>query len=99
MSTSEPAVTFTRPFASLGRLVMTRGVAAEIPLDEILIALGRHQRGDWGEVPPEDAAANDRALRKGGRLLSAYRTAHEVRFWIITEADRSSTCVLLPDEY
>ncbi len=99
MSTLESAVSFSRPFASLGKLVMTRGVAAEIPLDEILIALGRHQRGDWGEVPPEDAAANDRALHEGVRLLSAYCTALGVRFWIITEADRSSTCMLLPDEY
>jgi hypothetical protein len=43
--------------------------------------------------------ANDRALRDGGRLLSAYRTARGTRLWVITEADRSSTCILLPEEY
>jgi hypothetical protein len=99
MSTHEPAVTFSRPFANLGQLVMTPGVETEIPIEEILSALRRHELGDWGEVPPEDSRANDRALRDGERLLSAYTSAGGVRFWIITEADRSSTCILLPDEY
>jgi hypothetical protein len=61
--------------------------------------LARHRTGDWGEVDARDRAANDQALREGSRLLSAYRTARGVGLWIITEADRSSTCLLLPEEY
>ena len=83
----------------LGHVVMTQGVAADVPPDEILTALRRHARADWGEVPLADQRANDRALESGERLLSAYRTRAGVKFWIITEADRSSTCVLLPGEY
>lgn len=59
----------------------------------------RRARGDSGELDAEDRAVNDRALKKGTRLLSAYRTTAGVKFWIITEADRSSTVALLPNEY
>ena len=59
----------------------------------------RHGCGDWGEVDAEDAKANQDALLHGERLLSAYRTTSGVRIWIITEADRSATTVLLPEEY
>lgn len=58
-----------------------------------------HARGDWGELDAEDRAANDRALKDGTRLLSAYHTKAGTKFWIITEADRSSTTALLPSEY
>jgi hypothetical protein len=61
--------------------------------------LERHVIGDWGDVDGEDWKANDEALVDGTRLLSAYRTLRNVRIWIITEADRSSTCLLTPDEY
>lgn len=61
--------------------------------------LRRHARGDWGEVGAEDWRANDQALRNGSRLLSVYRLPTGVRVWIITEWDRSSTTLLLPDEY
>lgn len=61
--------------------------------------LDRHRQGDWGEVDGDDWALNDEALEEGTRILSAYRTKANVRIWIITEADRSSTCLLLPDEY
>ena len=61
--------------------------------------LARHVRGDWGEVPPEDIEENEFSLKNGFRLLSAYRTNAGDRIWIITEANRSSTCVLLPEEY
>jgi hypothetical protein len=61
--------------------------------------LAKHLQGDWGEVCPDDARLNDQALIDGSRLLSAYRTLRNVRIWIITEADRSSTCCLLPSEY
>ena len=61
--------------------------------------LDRHVQGDWGTVGTEDWQANEDALLHGDRLLSAYRTLKNVRIWVITEADRSSTCILLPEEY
>ena len=61
--------------------------------------IARHQSGDWGEVDAEDQQANDQALIYGDRLLSAYRTLRGKKVWIITEADRSSTTILLPEEY
>jgi hypothetical protein len=61
--------------------------------------LCRHLRGDWGEVCKEDWELNDQAVGNGTRLLSAYRTSQNERLWIITEADRSATTILLPDEY
>lgn len=83
----------------LGRLVCTPGVEDEIPLTEVVTALDRHLSGDWGEVCPADRRENDLSLREGFRLLSAYRTKAGVVFWVITEADRSVTTVLLPSEY
>jgi hypothetical protein len=62
-------------------------------------ALQRHVTGDWGELCPEDIEANEQALLNGARLLSAYRSAKGVKFWIITEWDRSVTTILLPEDY
>ena len=61
--------------------------------------LRRHMSCDWSELPDEDARENGLSLREGFRVLSAYRTAKGQKFWIITEADRTSTTILLPDEY
>ncbi len=61
--------------------------------------LRRHISGDWGEVDAEDQQSNEDALLHGERLLSAYRTSIGTKLWVITEADRSSTCILLPNEY
>ena len=61
--------------------------------------LARHARGDWGELDPADWNANETALIDGTRLLSAYELSSGVKIWIITESDRSSTCILLPEEY
>ena len=61
--------------------------------------LSRHVKGDWGEVCEEDKQLNDQALIDGDRLLSAYRTLKNARIWIISEADRSATTLLLPEEY
>jgi hypothetical protein len=83
----------------LGRLMATPGALSTLESADVRNALRRHRRGDWGEVSPEDREANDRSLRKGRRLLSAYTDRHGTRFWIITEADRSVTTVLLPHEY
>lgn len=62
-------------------------------------ALNRHMRGDWGEVCDEDWKQNDFSLENGFRILSAYKSKAGITFWIITEADRSATTILLPDEY
>ncbi len=59
----------------------------------------RHMKGDWGELDQEDIAANQHAVLVGARILSAYRLQDGTKFWIITEADRSATTILLPEEY
>ncbi len=90
-----------RPMFTLGKLVATPGAlaklaeAGELPREFLV----RHAAGDWGQVDAEDWRANDVAIAEGTRLLSAYRLASGVKIWIITEADRSSTCILLPEEY
>lgn len=88
------------PLFPLGRIVATPGA-----LNTLVMAsqdpgelLERHQSGDWGDIPQEDAAENRRSVRRGWRILSAYRVGSR-RIWIITEADRSSTGLLLPEDY
>ena len=83
----------------LGQTVITQGAIAVLANSDVLNALVRHAAGDWGDVCGEDRLANDEALRTGARLLSAYRDCDGVKFWIITEADRSVTTILLPEEY
>jgi hypothetical protein len=61
--------------------------------------LDRHASGDWGELDEHDRKANEYAVENGLRVLSAYTLSSGERIWIITEADRSSTCILLPEEY
>lgn len=91
---SEPTARFC-----LGQIVATPNALEHIPNNEILVALGRHSRGDWGELDAEDLKSNERALKLGGRLFSAYHSIQKTKFWIITEADRSATTVLLPEDY
>jgi hypothetical protein len=85
----------------LGNLVSTPGAleAIEHAGDTPLPYLARHAAGDWGDLDPGDKAENEPALIDGLRILSAYRLADDTRIWIITEADRSSTTILLPQEY
>ena len=83
----------------LGRLVATPNALEHIPNPEILAALQRHLTGDWGDVDEHDREENELSLKEGFRLLSVYRSASGVKFWIITEADRSRTTVLLPEDY
>jgi hypothetical protein len=82
-----------------GELVATPNALQNIPNEEILLSINRHVRGDWGTLDAEDWQSNDRALAHGGRLFSAYLSTAGVKFWIITEADRSVTTVLLPEDY
>ena len=93
------AVDEPQPRFSFGRLVATPNGLSNIPNDEILASLSRHLRGDWGILDAEDWNANEQALAHGGRLFSAYLSTQNVKFWIITEADRSVTTVLLPKDY
>jgi hypothetical protein len=92
--TGEPATKF-----ELGALFITVGAREELEFQEVITALARHARGDWGDVCEEDRQSNDFALGKFLRLFSVYRSEDNTKFWIITEADRSATTVLLPDEY
>lgn len=83
----------------LGRVVATRTALGVLDADDIHQCIARHASGDWGDLCPEDRAANEAALCDGSRLLSAYEDRHKTKFWIITEADRSATTVLLPSDY
>ena len=83
----------------LGRTLITPGALDAIPENEVQTALGRHEKGDWGNVSESDAAENDLSVEQGYRLLSSYQSSSGIDFWIITEADRSATTVLLPSEY
>jgi hypothetical protein len=89
----------TEKRVELGRVLATPGVLAAVPRDEILAALARHARGDWGEVSGADWQENDFSYSKRLRLVSSYTSSSDTKFWVITEADRSSTTVLLPEEY
>lgn len=84
----------------LGRIVATRGALATFSGAFLVACLRRHMACDWGCVDQEDKEANERALSDGSRLLSAFIDEQSgERVWVITEADRSSTCMLRPDEY
>ncbi len=84
----------------LGRIVATPGALEVLDGRNVspLELLQRHASGDWGDLGASDLKANEYALKHGERLLSSYDTPAG-RLWIITESDRSSTCVLLPSEY
>ncbi len=88
----------------MGQLVFTSGVSDLVATDTefaklVTESLGRHARGDWGDMPEEDKRENEYALRKYLRLFSAYERLPLPKIWIITEADRSVTTVLFPEEY
>jgi hypothetical protein len=85
----------------LGHIVATPGALASLEKNQqsANLFLTRHAMGDWGELDKEDVQTNNDALKYGNRLLSAYHTKDGEKLWIITEADRSVTTLLLPDEY
>lgn len=92
------------PFArklsfALGTTVMTRGAMDAIDALEIVTFVARHARGDWGEVNDDDWKENDLSVENGYRILSAFTSRSGAKVWVITEADRSATTVLLPEEY
>ena len=89
------------PKFSLGQVVATPGALEALRLAHQSAAffLDRHAAGDWGEVCDEDKQYNERDLINGERLLSAYTTLLDVKIWVFTEGDRSSTSIILPEEY
>jgi len=87
------------PLFALGKVFTTIGAKEEIPTTDILVALIRHCSGDWESLCEQDIEQNRLALIHGERIFSRYTSREGVRFWIITESDRSSTTVLLPSEY
>lgn len=91
-------ITAQRQKFPLGTLVTTQGAASLLTAEDIASIINRHSQGNWGEVCKEDAQENELSLKQGFRLLSVY-TIKGQKFWVITEADRSVTTILLPDEY
>lgn len=89
-----------KPFP-LGRVVATPDALAALSEsgEDGKTFLDRHSKGDWGEIDQSDWAVNDEALRIGDRVVSAYNLKISTRIWIITEADRSVTTILLPEDY
>jgi hypothetical protein len=85
----------------LGRIVATPGALRALEKAEQQPAefLDRHVKGDWGDLGDEDKQENEFSVRNGFRILSAYTTSAGEKIWIITEADRSATTLLLPEEY
>lgn len=88
----------------MGKVVLTRGVYDWVIVNGgfqsfVSGSLKQHARGDWGNLCPEDRKQNELALKDGSRLLSAYEHWRLPKIWIITEADRSATTILFPDEY
>ena len=85
----------------LGRIVATPGALAALERSNQSAAhfLARHAVGDWGEFDREDVRENEYSVAHGFRLLSSYTTSAGEKLWVITEADRSATTLLLPEEY
>jgi hypothetical protein len=85
---------------ALGQIVATPGA-----IDALIRAnqdahdfLNRHREGDWGDLQNEDKAENEYSLEHGFRILSSYTTSAGEKLWVITEANRSATTLLLPEE-
>ena len=91
----------TIPLFPAGQIVATPGALAllEQANRSPFEFLSRHLRGDWGDLCQDDETENELSLKQGFRLLSSYRVSEAQTLWIITEADRSATTLLLPDEY
>lgn len=88
-----------------GQVAITANASQTLSMARVSDCLKRHLRGDWGDCCAHDRASNNRALKEGTRLFSVYPVEAEDtkeaknKFWIITEADRSSTTILMPEDY
>ena len=83
----------------LGQVVATPNALSQLANEDIQTALRRHAAGDWGDCGPADCQENELSLREGFRIFSVYHSAAGAKFWVITEADRSVTMVLMPEDY
>ena len=110
--TSAPALSFpspSKPLFFLGQLLATPGALAMLEtfgVHPLALVLGRHVVGDWGDLCQEDRALNNHSLANGMRIFSSYKLTRSTgdgttseTVWVITEADRASTTILLPSEY
>ncbi len=93
------AITNNTKLLPVGRVVVTACANEVLIHEDIISAIKRHQTGDWGDVCKADWKANDNARKLGERILSAYTSTSGDKFWIITEADRSYTTILLSRDY
>lgn len=89
----------------LGQVVVTKGIDEKIKEDRsfrvfVQVSIGRYVHRDWGQTCDEDVKANNRAIQNGERIRAVYKQPKtDTTIWIITEADRSVTTILFPDEY
>jgi hypothetical protein len=89
----------SKPAFELGRIAISKDAFDKLSPDEAMTILERHVRGDWGEVSKHDADENEFALDHDLRLMSVYRRASGQKLWVITEADRSITTIMFPEDY
>jgi len=90
-----------KPPFPLGQILFTPGAVDALirANQDVHNFLNRHMNGDWGDLSDEDRVENEFSLEHGFRILSSYTTAAGEKLWVITEADRSATTLLLPEEY
>ena len=84
---------------SLGTIVITPGAELKLPAKDITAAVRRHGNSDWGDIDFENQQLNDLRLQEGGPIASIYTASNGLRFYVLTEADRATTTVLMPEEY
>ena len=91
----------SKPLFALGQVVATPGALDALQTTKVDARqlLKRHVTGDWGEMSDEDKAENEFSVDKELRIFSAYTLPDQTKLWVITEADRSATTLLLPSEY
>lgn len=82
-----------------GKFYATPGALEQFSRRELFLCIRRHLAGDWGDLSNEDWRLNNQSLIRGGRLFSSYIMQNGRKLWIITEANRSATTCLLPEEY
>jgi hypothetical protein len=83
----------------IGRIVATPNALSRLTQDDILTAIRRHQSGEWGDLDEHDRDENELSLKEGFRLFSVYHAVCGDKFYVITEADRSITTLLMPEDY
>ena len=91
--------TVERELFQPGRIVISAKASIKLNIDDVIQAIPRHLSGDWGEVNNTDKLANNFAVKNELRIVSAYKDSDGIKFWIITEADRSCTTVMLSGDY